>query len=163
MTLKARIHTELNRLGSLSGSTSAPQLLKIDTGGGYLESELTTIDQIACSFDRFSLKTDQLASSTIDELKDIANSLSQQLSYLLESISPIEIDDEACIVQMRSSPPEKDDDGTRYYELVVARGELSLLRYCKTPGQPRSIVAANVTREVFERLADGVVAAAAGN
>lgn len=162
MTLKAQIHTELNRLASLSGSSTAPQLLKIATGSGHLESELTAIDQLACAFNRFALKTDKLASSSIDELKDIANSLSQQLSYLLESISPVEIDDEACVVQMRSSPPEKDDDGTRYYELVVARGELSLVRYCKAPGQPRTIVSANVTREVFERLADDFVHAASG-
>ncbi|MBP89682.1 MAG: hypothetical protein CMJ64_23735 [Planctomycetaceae bacterium] len=157
MTLKARIHTELNRLASLAGTNSVPQLLRIDTGDGHVESELTTIDQLACAFNRFAYKTDKLANSTIDELKDVANSLSSQLGYLLESISPVEIDDEACVVQMRSNPPEKDDDGTRYYELVVARGELTLLRYCKPPGQPRAIVAANVTREVFERLGEDFV------
>ena len=83
----------------------------------------------------------------------------QQLSYLLESISPIEVDDEACIVQMRSSPPQKDDDGTRYYELVVARGELSLCRYSRAPGQSPSVVEAHVTREVFERLVEDFAAA----
>ena len=46
---------------------------------------------------------------------------------------------------MRSNPPQKDDDGTRFYELVVSRGELSLCRYAKGPGQPRQIVAAEVT------------------
>jgi len=157
MTLKAQIRTELNRLAALSGARIAPHLLKIDTGSGQLESELTTINQLACAFNRFAFKTDKLASSSIDELKSIANSLSQQLSYLLESISPIEIDDDACVVQMRSSPPDKDDDGTRYYELSIARGGLSLVRYCKTVGQPRTIVAANVTREVFERLADDFI------
>jgi hypothetical protein len=102
-----------------------------------------------------------LASATVDQLKDIAKTLSKRLSYLLESISPMEIDDEACIVQMRSNPPQKDDDGTRYYELVVARGELTLCRYSRVSSQPRFIVAANVTREVFERLAEDFVAAVA--
>lgn len=161
MTLQAQIHTELNRLASLAGTGSAPHLLRVDTGNGHLESELTAIDQLACAFDRFAYKTDRLANATIDELKDVANSLSAQVSYLLESISPVEIDDEACVVQLRSNPPAKDDDGTRYYELVVARGELNLLRYCKTPGQPRTVVAANVTREVFERLAGDFIAAVA--
>jgi hypothetical protein len=157
MTLQAQIHTELNRLASLS--EAPPHLLHIDTGSGRLESKLTAIDQLACAFDQFAYKTDKLANATVDELKDIANALSAQVSYLLESISPVEVDDEACIVQLRSNPPAKDDDGTRYYELVVARGELSLLRYCKTPGQPRAIVSAHVTREVFTRLANDFVAA----
>lgn len=161
MTLKTQIHTELNRLASLSGSASGPQSFCLDTGDGRLQSELTAIDALACAFNRFAYKTDKIASATIDELKDIANGLSSQLSYLLESISPVEVDDEACVVQMRSNPPAKDDDGTRYYELVVARGEISLLRYCKTPGQPRQTVAANVTREVFERLGDDFVDAVA--
>lgn len=161
MTLKAQIHTELNRLASLAGTGNAPHLLRIDSGNGHLESELTAIDPLACAFNRFAFKSDKLANSTIDELKDVANALSAQVSYLLESISPVEIDDESCVVQLRSNPPQKDDDGTRYYELVVARSELTLLRYCKTPGQPRAIVAANVTREVFERLADDFAAAVA--
>jgi hypothetical protein len=102
-----------------------------------------------------------LAGAKVDQLKDIANTLSKRLSYLLESISPIEIDNEACVVQMRSNPPQKDDDGTRYYELVVARGELTLCRFSRVSGQVRTIVAANVTREVFERLTEDFVAAVA--
>ena len=62
---------------------------------------------------------------------------------------------------MRSNPPQKDDDGTRYYELVVARGELSLCRYARPSGQSPTVVAAHVTREVFERLAEDFVAAVA--
>jgi hypothetical protein len=159
MNMKAQIHTELNRLAALAAG--GPQLLRLDVGDGRLEAELSAIDQLACAFNRFAYKTDKLASASIDELKDIAVALSEQLSYLLESISPVEIDDEACIVQMRSSPPDKDDDGTRYYELVVCRSEISLCRYAKTPSQPRAIVSANVTREVFERLGEDLVAAVA--
>jgi hypothetical protein len=158
MSTKSQIHTELNRLASLS--PSGPHSLRLDIGDGRLEATLSQIDPLACSFEHFSYKADKLANATIDQLKDIANALSTQLSYLLESISPIEVDDEACIVQMRSNPPQKDDDGTRYYELVVARGELSLCRYARPSGQTPAVVAAHVTREVFERLAEDFVAAA---
>ena len=157
MSIKSQIHTELNRLASLASTGS--HSLRLNIGAGRLEATLTQIDQLACSFEHFSYKADKLANATIDELKDIANGLSSQLSYLLESISPIEVDDEACIVQMRSNPPQKDDDGTRYYELVVARGELSLCRYARPVGQTPAVVAAHVTREVFERLAEDFVAA----
>ncbi|MEX0818177.1 MAG: hypothetical protein WD070_01250 [Pirellulaceae bacterium] len=158
MSTKSQIHTELNRLASL-GATG-PHSLRLNLGGGTLEATLTQIDQLACAFEHYAYKTDKLANATIDQLQDIANTLTKELSYLLESISPIEIDDEACVVQMRSNPPLQDDDGTRYYELVVARGELSLCRYVRPSGQPRSVIAANVTREVLERLTEDFVAAA---
>ena len=159
MSTKSQVHTELNRLASLG--TIGPSTLRLDLGDGTLEAALTQIDQLACAFEHYSYKVDKLAGATVDQLKDIANTLSKRLSYLLESISPIEVDNEACVVQMRSNPPQKDDDGTRYYELVVARGELTLCRFSRASGQVRTIVAANVTREVFERLAEDFVAAVA--
>ncbi len=158
MSIKAQLHTELNRLASLSAV--GPHSMRLTRTDGTLDATLTQIDPLACAFESCSYKTGKLANATIDELKDIANALSTRLSYLLESISPIEVDDEACVVQMRSSPPQKDDDGTRYYELTVARGELNLCRYSRPSGQLRKIVSANVTREVFERLAEDFVAAA---
>lgn len=156
MDLKSQIHTELNRLASLAAT--GPHTMRLDLSDGRLEATLTQIDQLACAFEHFAYKTDKLASATVDGLKDVANALSTRLSYLLESISPIEIDDDACIVQMRSNPPQTDDDGTRYYELVVSRGELNLRRYSRPSGQLRKIVSANVTREVFERLGEDFVA-----
>ncbi|MBC8355505.1 MAG: hypothetical protein H8E66_26300 [Planctomycetes bacterium] len=159
MTIKPQIHTELNRLASLAAT--GPHALCIDLVDGRLEATLTQIDPLACAFEYFSYKTGKLANATVDQLKDIANTLSTRLSYLLESISPIEIDDEACVVQMRSNPPQKDDDGTRYYELVVTRGELNLCRYSRPSGRVRRVVSANVTREVFERLVEDFVAAVA--
>ena len=158
MSIKSQIHTELNRLALFAPTGS--HSLRLDIGDGKLEATLSQIDQLACAFEHFSYKVDKLANATIDQLKDIANALSKKLSYLLESISPIEIDHDACVVQMRSNPPQKDDDGTRYYELVVARGELALCRYTRPTGQTPSVVAAHVTREVFERLAEDFVAAA---
>ncbi len=73
----------------------------------------------------------------------------------------MEVDAEQCIVQLRSNPPQKDDDGTSYYELLVARGgRLSLCRWLKERGQPRRIIPAQVTREVFLRLIADFSAAA---
>ena len=78
-----------------------------------------------------------------------------RLTYLMEPISPIEIDAEACVAQLRSNPPQRDDDGRSYYELLVRRGgEIALVRYRKEPGTPRQQIAATVTREVLLRLAD---------
>ena len=108
------------------------------------------LERLERHFDKI---TNVQVTMTVEKLKQISNNLSKRLSYLLEPINPIEVDSEQCLVQMRSSPPAKGEDGTSYYELLVRRGgELRLSRYAKTPGQPRRIVPAQVTREVFLRL-----------
>jgi len=160
MNLKTHLQSELSRVARIIGKVNMPQRISVDADGGTLEIELTALDQLACAFDRFAYRSDRLASKSIVELRKIADSLSRRLSYLLESISPVEVDNESCVVQMRSMPPDKNDDGTRYYELVVRRGELSLWRYQKASGQPRTVISAHVTREVFERLANDFAQAA---
>ena len=71
----------------------------------------------------------------------------------MEPISPIEIDAQGCVVQLRSNPPQRDDDGRSYYELLVRRGgEIALARYRKENGDARQPIAATVTREVLLRL-----------
>ncbi len=62
------------------------------------------------------------------QLERISKSLSERLTYLMEPITPIELDAAECIVQLRSNPPQRDDDGRSYYELIVRRGgEISLV------------------------------------
>ena len=68
MSTKSQIHTELNRLASLS--PTGPHSLRLDIGDGRLEATLSQIDQLACSFEHFSYKTDKLANAAIDELKE---------------------------------------------------------------------------------------------
>lgn len=151
MTLKKQLTDELNRIAS--GGSRGTQTFAMDVDGGRLEADLTAVDQLACGFERLSFKTPRLENQSIDQLRKVADALAGRLSYLLESISPIETDNEGCVVQMRSQPPHKDDDGTSYYELVVRRGELSLCRFTKASGQSRRVIPAMVTREVFYRLA----------
>ncbi len=161
MSLKNRIHDELSRLGQLAGAGSARQTLIVDVDGGKLHCELVAIDQLACAFEQFTVHAPKLANAKLEQLDRVAAKLALRLSYLLESISPVEKDENGCVVQMRSTPPQKDDDGTSYYELVVRRGELALCRYSKASGQVRRIIPANVTREVFCRLAADFSAVAA--
>lgn len=154
MSLKQQLAAELNRLGGAGTAVAtAPE--------GTLTCEVTALDAIGCSVLRVVLESPALASASIDELKQLSDQLSARLSYLLEKISPMEIDQEGVTVQMRSSPPQKDDDGTSYYELLVRRGGLSLCRYRKAPGGVREVIPAHFTREVLTRLADDFVAAAA--
>ena len=63
-------------------------------------------------------------------------------------------------IQLRSNPPQHDDDGRKYYELVVrCGGELTLLRYQKQEGSPRVSVPAVLSREALLRLVSDFEAA----
>jgi hypothetical protein len=139
-----------------------PLQLRVEDGTQRLECDFLTWDSLACAFASFVVSTGALANASTDQLRRLAESLSARLTYLLEPISAIEFDHEQCVVQLRSNPPQRDEDRTSYYELVVRRGgSLSLCRYAKEPGGIRHTIPVTVTHEVFFRLV-GDFSAAAG-
>jgi hypothetical protein len=150
MNLKEQVRQSLD---GLTPFDAGAHLLEATDGGQQLRCKLVALDRLACAFEALSLKIDDLAGANTDRLKQVAERLSARLTYLLEPISPIEIDSHGCIVQMRSNPPQKEADRTTYYELLVEHtGELSLRRYTRTSGTARTTIAAEVTREVLMRL-----------
>jgi hypothetical protein len=150
MTLQEKLQPALEQLAQFS---AGHQLVEIDAGTQHLSCHLVALDSLACSFTKLALRADTLSGQSTEGLKKIAERLSSRLTYLLEPISPIEVDAQGCVVQMRSNPPHKESDRTSYYELLVSRsGELSLCRYERTAGGPRQPISAHVTREVLKRL-----------
>ncbi len=86
-----------------------------------------------------------------DQLRRFADSLSNRLTYLMEPISTIEADPQ--IVQLRSDPPLVEEKQTRFYfELLAMPGRCRLVRYRKSTGEPRRVVAMHLTYEVVARL-----------
>jgi hypothetical protein len=156
MTIRPDIERELKRIQAVNGRG----LLQIQSPEGSLEADLLAVDAIGCSFQTLAYSTDRLASSSLEDLKEISENLTAKLTYLLEPIGVVEADADRCSIQLRSSPPQKGEDGTSYYELMVRRGgHITLSRFSKKPGQLRQIVPAQVTREVLGRLADDFLAA----
>jgi hypothetical protein len=147
------------------------QLAKLDSGGGkarlvaeensrQLVCDVAEHNALATSFNQLQLRTAELAGATVADLERIGKNLADRLTYLMEPISSIEIDAQACVVQMRSNPPQRDDDGRTYYELLARRGgEIALCRYRKENGAGRQQIPATVTREVLLRLAGDFCAA----
>jgi hypothetical protein len=156
MSLQSQAKLALTNLVSFA---SGSQSLSASEGGVRLDADLVALDALALAFDHVTVTRDALAAAPIEQLKKLADTLSKRLTYLLEPISPVEVDADQCVIQMRSSPPQRDDNGTRYYELLVRRGgQFSLRRFEKQPGNVRQPIPAQVTREVFLRLVDDFAA-----
>lgn len=158
MGWRDKLRAELSSVGTLA---AGPQTLRCRDGDQELTIELVALDSLACAFERLAMDSQKLAGAPVDRLKRVAENLSARITYLLEPVQPIEVDPEQCVVQLRSVPPQKEDDKTSYYELLVQRsGEISLTRYESAVGQGRVPVAAQVTREVLTRLVEDFSAAA---
>jgi hypothetical protein len=155
MSYKHEIDLQLTAIAVGAGSDH----VCADTPQGRLECEVLSVDGIGCSIASVALKTDALADHSVDQLKEVSQRLAKKINYLLEPISPIEIDSEGATVQMRSNPPHQDDDGTKYYELLVRRDGLLLSRYSRLKVAQRQPVAAHLTREVLLRVCGDFVAA----
>ena len=159
MTLAEKTRATLAAWPLMSGGS---QTLSVEEAGQRLECEFSVLDTLACAFARFELQSDALASASIERLRAVSEDLSRRVTYLLEPIAPIEVDADQCVVQMRSNPPQRDEQRTSYYELLVRRGgRLSLCRWTKEAGDVREPLLAHVTREVFLRLVADFSAAAA--
>jgi hypothetical protein len=148
MTLQEKFDQELKNLGSGVAAT-----ITVNEVQRTLSCDATECNSLAVSFNYLRIATPELASATPAELERIGKVLAQRLTYLMEPIAPIELDSEACIVQLRSNPPQRDDDGRSYYELTVSRGgQIALGRYRKDNGNARQAIVVTVTREVMTRL-----------
>jgi hypothetical protein len=150
MTLRRVFEHEMNQLGVGGAAT-----VEVAVGSRRLTCDLVERNSLAVALQALRVATPELANTSSNRLERMASDLSARLTYLMEPIRPIEIDADACVAQLRSSPPQRDDDGRSYYELTVRRGgEIALVRYRKEPGAARQQIPANITREVLLRLVD---------
>jgi hypothetical protein len=149
MNLQSQFDHELTNLGSGAAAT-----VTVEDSPRRLTCDIVERNPLAVSFNRLQLATAELANSSAVDLERLGKGLAGRLTYLMEPIAPIEIDKDACVVQLRSNPPQRDDDGRSYYELMIRRGgEIALVRYRCENGAARVQIPATVTREVLLRLA----------
>lgn len=148
MKLQKQFEQELSK-----SSAPGPGTITIVSPPRELTCETVERNPLAVSFNKLRLATFELSDAKAVDLEHIGKALAGRLTYLMEPIAPIEFDAHECVLQLRSSPPQRDDDGRSYYELMIRRGgEIALARYRKENGGARKQVAATVTREVLLRL-----------
>jgi hypothetical protein len=155
MTIQSQFQQQLTKLGTGGAAT-----VTAEAQPRKLSCDVVERNALAVSFNVLRLTTAELASASAADLERLGKALSDRLTYLMEPIAPIEIDAQACVVQLRSNPPQRDDDGRSYYELTVRRGgEIALVRFRKETGATRQQIPATVTSEVLVRLVGDFCAA----
>ena len=154
MSVPAQMHREMSRLEGVQASPANPHVVAIGMGLDCFEAKVEAVDSMGCTLHQINLNTERLQQANIDQLKCLSESLASRLIYLLEPITPVEVDKDGTSVQLRSNPPLKNHNATSYFELLVRRSEISMCRYQKSPHEVRQVVAAQLTREVIGRLAD---------
>jgi hypothetical protein len=96
-------------------------------------------------------------------LSDRAAVIARQLSYLEEPLAVWELDGDARVAQLRSSPPQREGDEVSYWEVTLSIGEQSgarIVRYRWAPGlAEREVVAYPATFALVGRLADSLATA----
>jgi hypothetical protein len=153
MSLAEKMHVAVLTVQGAVSSGTTPRLVSACEGRRQASCKILQCDSTGVSLKELSLQSDELAAVPIDSLRDSSQALCRRLTYLLEPISPVEADTEKCVVQMRSNPPQVNDNGLRYYELLFERGgAVTLRRYEKFPGNPRKPVSATLTHEVLGQL-----------
>lgn len=160
MDLSNELSRQLKSLGGSSGT--APQTVTL-TGPDAVEVdvEFAAVDSMSCAVREIRLRVPSLVDAGADVLERWADAISQRVTYLLEGVGPLEVDEENAQVLVRSTPPDKQADGTTFYEIFLAsqsNGNFSLRRYRAQKGTPgRDQVDIQLTHQVLTRLVDDLV------
>ncbi len=160
MDLSIQITNELKQLTGLR--TEQPKAVKLDDDdGNCLIIDFTAVDSMSCSFWEMRLRVASLDGAGLDILKSWAENLCQRVTYLLENIGPLECDEESNQVLLRSTPPDKKPEATKFYEMILHAqedGTLSLRRFQSQNGQAgRKQVDIQTTCEVLCKLVGDLV------
>lgn len=160
MSLSRKLHGELVRLIGFSSSTPRTVILKAPDGV-VVEVDLTAVDSMSCAYTEVRINVPKLVGADFEKLKKWAEALSKRVTYLLEHIGPLEFDPDAQTVLIRSNPPSRQGNSTKYYEVLLqshSGGNFTLRRYEAVQGAPgRTQVEIRTTHEVLDRLVNDLV------
>lgn len=160
MTVINQLNHELKQLaGSQSAQPSTITLAA--TGKIKVIIDFTSVNSMSCSLKEVRVNVPSLTQATFDKLKEWGQKLCQRVTYLLENIGPLEYDEDAGQVLIRSTPPEQNQAGTRFYEIILSshsNGYFSLKRFEFQKGQNgRTQVDIQVTHEVLRKFIEDLV------
>lgn len=116
--------------------------------------EVIACDTLSCVLSHIELRS-AASAANLEQLRAWGDRIASRVRYLLEAIESVELDTASGRLLLRSTPPERKDDGSVcYYELLLTLpGELRLNRFrfdAKT--RQRAPHPIRCTRELLEKL-----------
>lgn len=153
-------------LQTLSGHAgySGPPVLTIsaaEPADVALEIDVTSVDRLSCSFQELRLSVQAFRQQSAPALQKWAEDICRHVTYLMEQLGALEIDPTTGTAQVRSMPPDKQGDQTRYYEIFLkSPGQLTLRRYRAKSGAGREQIDLQATHELLQRLIPDLVQSA---
>ncbi|MCH9654324.1 MAG: hypothetical protein K0U89_10685 [Planctomycetes bacterium] len=111
MTVLNQLNHELTQLTGFHSAQPRTVTLAA-TGKIEVMIDFTSVDSMSCSFQEIRVNVPALAQTAFDKLKEWGQKLCQRVTYLLENIGPLEYDEDAGQVLIRSTPPDQNQVGT---------------------------------------------------
>jgi hypothetical protein len=156
-------------LQTLVGQTFLPShtLTVTDPNGLALTVDLISVESLGVSCEELRLSVPGMSTTSLDLLKTWANGLCRRITYLLETLNPLEFDAQGNQVLIRSNPPDTATTGRpRYYEVQLAAhggGKFSLRRFeADATSGGRIPVPLRITHEQLAKLVNDLVATLPG-
>lgn len=124
--------------------------------------DVAAVDQLSCALREIRLDAPHLSTAGFDTLRAWAGRLCGRVTYLLENIGPLEFDEAAGTVLIRSTQPDRQSNGSQYYEILLStsgNGHFALRRYRTEKGRTdREQVDMHLTHQVVEKLVNDLAA-----
>ena len=95
MSLKQQLCDQLEAFTNGATLADGPQTIEASDEGRRIFCEVTAVGPLGCAVNHVTLETEELADTAIEDLKAIGQSLAAKLTYLLEPVATIEVDDGA--------------------------------------------------------------------
>jgi hypothetical protein len=161
MTCGQQLTSEVRKLAGHVGP-AAKTVAVSGPNGVDLAVDVTAVDSMSSSFRELRMRVASLTGAGADVLSKWAQDLCSRVTYLLEQIGPLEIDAEGKQVLIRSKAPDKRDNSTSFYEILLqsqGAGLFTLRRYRRDrQNNVREHVDLHTTHELLEKLADDLIA-----
>jgi hypothetical protein len=143
-------------------AASFPRDVALEDGEHRLTLTLTAAGPVGVAFEHLRFETHGRPERSVPALRARGDELAARLTYLMEPLVPLELDEAAGTLALRSRQPTGRGALRSYYEVRLDRtGTATLTRIAFDDAtRRRRPVPCQMTVEVLERLADDLAATA---
>lgn len=134
-----------------------------EIGEFQFEVRFSEIEKLGLVIENFTVDHTGVAAEkkpVSELLEEQADLLQKSITFLLEDLKLIEMDNKNHKAQLRSYPPYSEDGSKYYYQITLDQGRrihFQRYEYSRTDKQYKKIPS-QLTRETFERLVNALVA-----